>query len=84
MLGPDVLVAPVLEPGQTTQRLYLPRGAWVHLWTGEQFDVNGPGQWLTIGAALGAPPVFWKADSSEMRNFVALLNSHGELASSDG
>ncbi len=30
--GPDLLAAPVLEPGARTRRLYLPRGRWVDLW----------------------------------------------------
>ena len=31
--GRDVLVAPVVEKGATTRRLYLPRGTWVDFWT---------------------------------------------------
>jgi alpha-glucosidase/alpha-D-xyloside xylohydrolase len=36
--GPDILVAPVVEPGATSRRLYLPRGAWYDFWTGERID----------------------------------------------
>lgn len=32
LLGDDLLVAPVLAPGQTTRKLYLPPGRWVDLW----------------------------------------------------
>jgi alpha-glucosidase (family GH31 glycosyl hydrolase) len=32
MLGPDLLVAPVLDQGATERALYLPRGRWVDLW----------------------------------------------------
>ncbi len=32
MFGPDLLAAPVTEPGQRKRRLYLPRGKWVDLW----------------------------------------------------
>ena len=32
MFGPDLLAAPVLEPGARQRRLYLPRGNWVDLW----------------------------------------------------
>jgi len=32
MFGPDLLAAPVLEPGATRRRLYLPAGRWIDLW----------------------------------------------------
>ena len=34
MLGPDLLVAPVLEPGVATWPVYLPEGEWVDAFTG--------------------------------------------------
>jgi alpha-glucosidase len=32
LLGADLLVAPVLAPGETERRVYLPAGRWVDLW----------------------------------------------------
>jgi alpha-glucosidase (family GH31 glycosyl hydrolase) len=32
MLGPSLLVAPVLAPGAKDRRLYVPRGRWIDLW----------------------------------------------------
>jgi alpha-glucosidase (family GH31 glycosyl hydrolase) len=32
LFGPDLLAAPVLEPGARKRQLYLPRGRWVDLW----------------------------------------------------
>jgi alpha-glucosidase (family GH31 glycosyl hydrolase) len=32
MFGPDLLAAPVLQPGATTRRVHLPPGRWVDLW----------------------------------------------------
>ncbi len=32
LFGRDLLAAPVLEPGATERRLYLPRGRWVDMW----------------------------------------------------
>jgi alpha-D-xyloside xylohydrolase len=38
LLGPDLLVAPVLEPGATSRDVYLPAGAtWTDAWTGQSF-----------------------------------------------
>lgn len=36
--GRDLLVAPVVEKGAMSRRLYLPRGAWVDFWTEERTD----------------------------------------------
>lgn len=35
LLGDDLLVSPVLEPGATSWRTYLPAGQWVDVWNGE-------------------------------------------------
>jgi alpha-glucosidase (family GH31 glycosyl hydrolase) len=40
LLGDDVLVAPVVEPGCTTWDVYLPAGDWVDAWTGMR--LSGP------------------------------------------
>jgi alpha-glucosidase (family GH31 glycosyl hydrolase) len=32
LVGPDLLAAPVLRPGERRRRLYLPRGRWVDVW----------------------------------------------------
>jgi len=41
LLGPDLLVAPVLAPGATTRRLYLPAGHWVDLWRSIALGADG-------------------------------------------
>ena len=50
-LGRDLLVAPVVEEGATSRRLYLPRGRWYDFWTGAA--VNGS-RWLEVPAAAGS------------------------------
>ncbi len=39
--GRNVLVAPVIEKGATTRRVYLPRGAWYDFWTNERVEGGG-------------------------------------------
>lgn len=55
LLGPSILVAPVLTPGVARRRVYLPKGAWFHLWTGARHE---GGAYVEIDAPLGEPPVF--------------------------
>lgn len=38
LFGPDLLAAPVLEPGATTRRAYLPAGGWIDFWRAIAFD----------------------------------------------
>lgn len=68
MLGPSLLVAPVVEPGQKRRSLYLPRGAdWYDFWTGEIYsggnDVAVPAEW-------GRPPLFARAGGAIAANFA--------------
>jgi alpha-D-xyloside xylohydrolase len=56
LLGPDVLVAPVLEPGVTARRVYLPAGAtWTDAVTGTRHDGGG---WVEAPAPADRIPVF--------------------------
>ncbi|HEX8123559.1 MAG TPA: TIM-barrel domain-containing protein [Solirubrobacteraceae bacterium] len=49
LFGPDLLAAPVLEPGATERELYVPRGRWVDLWRSARYDERGGG--LTVHGA---------------------------------
>ena len=56
MLGPDLLVAPVVSPHATCRSVYLPAGArWTHLLTGE---VHDGGQEIDVPAPIDQIPVF--------------------------
>lgn len=56
MLGEDLLVAPVVEKGQTSRKVYLPKGTrWIDYWTGESHE---GGQWIERAAALDTMPIF--------------------------
>lgn len=61
LVGDDLLVAPVLAPGQTARTLYLPTGSWCHYWTGDRH--TGPG-WVTVPAPLHQIPLFIRAGAA--------------------
>ena len=60
MLGPSILMAPVLEAGKDSRDVYLAGPAtWKHLWSGEEFEVGEEGLYLMdFSAPLGQPAVF--------------------------
>lgn len=65
MIGDSLLVAPVLEEGATTRRLYLPPGEWYDVWSGEGFE--GPAD-IMVDAPVGRPPVFSRgSDRPDLR-----------------
>ena len=49
LFGPDLLAAPVIEPGATERTLYLPRGRWVDLWRGALRPTGGRCAWDARG-----------------------------------
>lgn len=55
LLGPDILVAPILEQGARTKTVYLPEGDWYNFYTGQL--VSG-GQTVTVDAQLDTIPAF--------------------------
>lgn len=56
--GRDILVAPVVEKGATTRRVYLPRGRWIDLWTEER--VEG-GREIDRAVDLATMPLYVRA-----------------------
>ncbi len=55
MLGPSVLVAPVLENGAREREVWLPAGRWYDRATGQAHDGPGP---VTVPAEVDRIPVF--------------------------
>lgn len=55
MFGSDILVAPILYADERERTLYLPKGSWKHLFTGEVYE---GGTTVTVAAPLDQLPVF--------------------------
>jgi alpha-glucosidase len=60
MLGPDLLLAPVLAPGLTVRAVYLPEGLWYRWKKGENARLQGPVH-LSAAAPLDELPLFVRA-----------------------
>ena len=60
MVGPDLLVAPVLRKGARSRKLRVPSGTWIHLWTGEPVEGRA---WIRSNAPLGEPPAYFRDGS---------------------
>jgi alpha-glucosidase/alpha-D-xyloside xylohydrolase len=56
--GRDILVAPVVEKGAKSRRLYLPAGTWFEWWNGRKFE--GP-RWIERPVDLGMLPLYVRA-----------------------
>ena len=58
--GRDILVAPVVEQGATSRRVYLPRGVWHDFWTGER---HAGGREISRTVDLETMPLYVRAGS---------------------
>jgi alpha-glucosidase len=91
LFGDALLVAPVVEPGQTARHVYLPQGTWVDWETGE---VHDGGQFITSAAPLDRIPIFARggriiptyaaAPVSTMDHHPELLELHVIVPQEDG
>ena len=59
LLGTELLVAPVFDPGAQKVWVYLPDDGWEHLPTGRRHTRG----WHVVAAPIGQPAVFYKAHS---------------------
>ncbi len=69
LYGADLMVAPVIEAGQTVRAVILPgNGAWRDVWSGSDYAAGTH----RVPAPLGQPPLFYRADSRFAALFAAL------------
>lgn len=75
MVGNEWMVAPVLSPGSETVKLYLPKGNWVNLWTGEQLQSSGA--FYEISGLKDRPAVMYQKGSKVTEQFKQELLQYG-------
>jgi len=77
LLGPDLLVAPILHEGRAEREVLIPAGdEWTHVWTG---DVLAAGR-SQVASPFGAPPVFYRTGSAYTPLFQSLCVQRGEVS----
>jgi alpha-glucosidase (family GH31 glycosyl hydrolase) len=59
MIG-DLLIAPLLEEGKSSRKIYLPKGKWLDLWTGNEIEGAST---IAVEAAIEKIPVFVRINS---------------------
>ena len=64
MFGDALLVAPIFDKGVTSKSVYLPKGNWRNMLTGEEIEVSDGGRNITVSATMGQIPVFMDMDCS--------------------
>lgn len=83
LLGRDLLVAPTLEKCWTAplcgheREVYLPRGEWVHLWSGRVLGDPAAGVRTKVRAPVGEPAVFYRRGAAMAPELVARLRAEG-------
>jgi alpha-glucosidase len=78
-LGPDVMVAPVVDKGKTTVAAYLPAGEWVLVWNGSVYGSPSAGSSVTLPAPIGQPPLLVRKGSASGAALVDRMRAEGLL-----
>nr|WP_261808108.1 CBM35 domain-containing protein [Paenibacillus sp. N3.4] len=79
MFGGNLLVAPVMNQGETNKSLYLPQGDWIDFWYGAQ---RPGGRTISYSAGVDDLPVFVKSGSILPMNLNASYQVGGTIGNS--
>jgi len=79
MVGDTFMVAPVLDEGADEVDVLLPKGRWVHVWSGKSYGNFNASGWVTVPAPMGEPGVFFPEGSEVGEQFVKNLEKAGVL-----
>ena len=62
LFGPDLLVIPITQPGNTSVRIYLPEGEnWTYIPSKKEYT---GGQWIEVDTPIDYIPIFTKNGAS--------------------
>lgn len=77
LLGEGLYVAPITKGGTFERELYLPRGNWTNLLTGEVLE---GGKKITVKANLGQIPLFLNNDSADAKELAPIFEGENWTA----
>ncbi len=77
LLGADLFVAPVLDPGRAAVDVVLPPGRWVDVWTGAVHGDPRAPLAARLAAPIGRPAVLHREGSPHGAAFVQALQAEG-------
>lgn len=69
LIGSELWFAPVLDPGKDKVSILLPKGNWIHAFSGERYRSEGLAQALEIPAPLGSPALLYREGSEVGKMF---------------
>lgn len=75
LVGSDLMVVPVLDPGRKTVDAYFPAGKWIHVWSRKAYGDPNKGVQKTVDAPIGQPAVFYRDQSAIGPKFVEELRT---------
>jgi alpha-glucosidase len=84
LVGSELLVAPVLDPGRDEVSVWFPAGRWVHVWSGRIHGRDGAATREPVAAPLGSPAVFYREGSAVGERFRENLRRLGVLTPGPG
>ncbi|SCZ12813.1 alpha-glucosidase [Microvirga guangxiensis] len=74
LLGPDLMIVPVVDKGTTSVEVYWPEGAeWTDLWTGA--SAGRAGEWTRAPAPVGRPAVFLRKGAESTNEIIEGLKA---------
>lgn len=77
LIGEALWFAPVLDEGQTSVEIYLPKGEWVHAFTGKRYVSDGPEKAMMIPSPIGTPAIVYQRGSIVGQQFRENLSNQG-------
>ena len=79
LLGEDLLVAPISEPGANQTKVYVPEGTWVHVFTGQSVTAGKSGLRVDVEAPFGKPVMFYRQGAAMVAPLLKAMKEQGLL-----